>query len=182
MSPYGHPNHKPGSDGRTRRELTPLESAHWSHWTRERRRIKDRNANFLGILISVLLLLVIASLAAITSSKAHAQPSAWGTLPVTALRLCFVDDGEFDCLYRVSDFDTLRFCPGTGIALHQPSPPGLLMVGFTDAFTSEFTVVRTQAYQWRQLQEYEGRIVIGLGPDVIGSFADGFEDCDEYRT
>lgn len=180
MSPYGHPSHKPADDGRARRELTPMERIGWSNWQRERKRIQDRNANALMILIGVLWLMVVASLAAITSSKANA--GSWGTLPETAQRVCFLDDGAWDCLFRVSDFDTLRFCPGTGDALHQPSPPGLILVGFTDPYTEAFTVVRHQAYQWRQLQEYEGRIVIGLDPDVLGSFADGFEDCDEYRT
>jgi hypothetical protein len=184
MSPYGHPNHKPTDDGRSRRELTPAERIGWSNWQRERKRIQERNANLQATLIAVLLVIIFTSLVAINASKAHAQTHAttWSTLPETALRVCFIDDGAWDCLYRVSDFDTLRFCPGTGDALHQPSAPGMVMVGFTDPVDGTFMVVRQQAYQWRQLQPYEGRIVIGVDPDVLGSFADGFEDCDEYRT
>jgi hypothetical protein len=81
----------------------------------------------------------------------------------------------------VSDFDTLRFCPGTGDALHQPSPPGLLLVGFTDALTGDFTLVRAQRYEWRQYQQIERWILVGPAAQQ-GSFADGFESCDEYRT
>lgn len=167
-------------EGRARRTLTNLERSGWQAHVRERRRVEERDALLRVIAAVVLALLTIAGLGALLSRSAHA--SGWGTLPPAALRVCFVDDGQWECLNRVSDFDTLRFCPGTGDALNQPSPPGVIRVGFTDPATGAFTEVRAQPYQWRQLQPYEGRIVVGLDESVAGASGDGFEDCDEYRT
>lgn len=168
-------------DGITPRTLTPAEQAGWAAYQQQRRRAEDARRNWLAVALGLLLLLIFASLVAIISSKpAHA--GGWGTLPASALRVCFIDDGQFDCIDRVSGFDTLRFCPGTGDALAQPSPPGVLLIGFTDAWTGAFDLVRAQPYQWRQLQDADGRIVVGIDRDTIGSFADGFEACDEYRT
>lgn len=168
-------------DGVTQRTLTPDQRAGWAAYQEQRRRAAAERRNALTIVLSILLLLIGASLVSIISSKpAHA--GGWGTLPADALQVCFVDNGQFECLNRVSDWDTLQFCPGTGDALHQPSAPGVILVGFTDGLTGVFTLVRQQAYQWRQYQSFEGRVVVGLDESVAGSFSDGFESCDEYRT
>jgi hypothetical protein len=156
-----------------------MERAAWAAEKRERRRLEDEAA---VARVTAIVLLGFLLFVCVVVGCSRAQAGGWGTLPQDAYRLCFLLDGESECLNRVSDFDTLRFCPGTGDALNQPSPPGLLMVGFTDALTGTFTLVRAQAYQWRNYQPYEGRIAVGLDESVMGSFSDGFESCDEYRT
>jgi hypothetical protein len=172
--------YRPESGAESRRTLNAFERAAWQAEKRERRRLEDQAATLR--VVAILLLGLLLFIGTVAGCSRTAQATGWGTLPEGAYRLCFVDDGAFDCLNRVSDFDTLRFCPGTGDALNQPAPPGLLLVGFTDAYTGTFTVVRQQVYQWRQYQAYEGRIVVGLDETVAGSFSDGFETCDEYRT
>lgn len=172
--------YRPDSGAESRRELTPMERAAWAAEKRERRRLEDQAA--IARATAACLLLFLLFVGTVVGCSREARATGWGTLPEGAYRLCFANDGDFDCLNRVSDFDTLRFCPGTGDALNQPSPPGLLLVGFTDALTGTFTLVRAQVYQWRQYQAYEGRIVVGLDESVMGSFSDGFESCDEYRT
>jgi hypothetical protein len=172
--------YRPKVGAESRRTLTPLERAAWAAERRERRRLEDQVA--IARVTAICLLLFLLFVGTVVGCSRNAHAGGWGTLPQDAYRLCFLLDGEAECLNRVSDFDTLRFCPGTGDALNQPSPPGLLLVGFTDAITGAFTLVRAQAYQWRNYQPYEGRIAVGLDESVMGSFSDGFESCDEYRT
>jgi hypothetical protein len=173
------------TEGRTRRELSPQDRSAWQQYKTEHARAKAFDDALRTLAWVVIVLALAVGLAVGCTRSAHA--SGWGTLPADAHRLCFVDDGGADCLFRVSDFDTLRFCPGTGDALHQPSPPGVLLVGFTDALTGEFTLTRVQAYEWRQYQASADWIVVGIPHQ--GSFADGFESpdfgplaCAEYRT
>lgn len=170
---------EPPTDGRARRAMSPEDRSAWQRYKSEYARAKAFDEALRALAWVVLVLAIVIGLAVGCARSARAGD--WGTLPDDALQLCFIDDGAFDCLYRVSDFDTLRFCPGTGDALHQPSPPGLLLVGFTDALTGEFTVVRAQPYQWRQYQGIDRWILVGIDA-LQGSFADGFESCDEYRT
>lgn len=181
MSTY---RHKDNEEGRAVRSMSGDGRSLWQEFQTEYRRAKRRDEALQTLAFVVLVLGTFIALAIGCSREARA--GGWGTLPADAYRVCFVDDGQWDCLYRVSDFNTLRFCPGTGDPLNQPSPPGLLLVGFTDGMTGEFTLVRTQPYEWRQYQPSQDWIVVGMPQQ--GSFADGFEDpahglvCDEYRT
>lgn len=174
------------TDGRARRETSYGQHKVWPEYRTEYQRAKAFDEALRTLAWVVIIAAMAVALAVGCTRSAHA--GGWGTLPADAYRLCFVDDNNVpDCLYRVSDFDTLRFCPGTGDALHQPSPPGVLLVGFTDALTGEFTLTRVQPYEWRQYQASADWIVVGIPQQ--GSFADGFESpdfgplaCDEYRT